>query len=100
MAFPYKKMDEADFAYIRSLTSPDRVAVGAEIASEYYHDEMPCYGIFPPELYVEAENKEEISRIMAYCNEKNIPVVIRGAGTDWPAAPTANMAGLCFLLCG
>ena len=36
MAYPYKKMTEEDFDYIRSVTSPDRVAVGEEIAPEYY----------------------------------------------------------------
>ena len=28
MAYPYKKMDEDDFAYIRSVTADDRVWVG------------------------------------------------------------------------
>ncbi len=94
MAFPYKKMDEADFDYIRQATSPDRVKVGKEIASEYYHDEMPEYGSFPPELYVEVENKEEISQIMAYCNEKNIPVVVRGAGTGLAGGSSCKYGGI------
>ena len=38
MAYPYKKMDEDDFAYIRSVTACDRVWVGDEIAREYYRD--------------------------------------------------------------
>ena len=75
MAYPYKKMDEDDFAYIRSVTACDRVWVGDEIAREYYRDEMPEYGVFPPELYVEVINKEEISAIMAYAYENNISVV-------------------------
>ena len=61
MPYPYKKMDEKDFAYIRSVTDPQRVWTGDAIASEYYHDEMPEYGVFPPELYVETLNKEEVS---------------------------------------
>ena len=32
MSFPYKKMDENDFAYIRSGTAPERVWVGEDIA--------------------------------------------------------------------
>lgn len=94
MAFPYKKMDEEDFAYIRSVTAPERVLIGDEIASEYYHDEMPNYGSFPPELYVEVENKEEISKIMAYCNEKNIPVVVRGAGTGLAGGSSCKYGGI------
>ena len=46
MPFPYKKMTEEDFAYLRSVTAPERVWVGDEIAREYYHDEMPEYGVF------------------------------------------------------
>ena len=45
MAYPYKKMTSQDCDYIRSVTAPDRVWVGAEIASEYYRDEMPEYGV-------------------------------------------------------
>ncbi|MCD7757188.1 MAG: FAD-binding protein [Clostridiales bacterium] len=94
MAFPYKKMDETDFAYIRSVTAPDRVMVGDEIASEYYHDEMPNYGTFPPELYVEVVDKYEISKIMAYCNGKNIPVVVRGAGTGLAGGSNCKYGGV------
>lgn len=94
MAFPYKKMDEADFDFIRSVTAPERVAVGEQIASEYYHDEMPNYGTFPPELYVEVENKEEISQIMVYCNKKNIPVVVRGAGTGLAGGANCKYGGV------
>ena len=74
MAYPYKKMTSEDFDYIRSVTASDRVWVGDEIAKEYYRDEMPEYGVFPPELYVEVLNKEEISAIMAYAYKENIPV--------------------------
>ena len=66
MPYPYKKMTEADFDYIRSVTAQERVWTGENIAREYYKDEMPEYGVFPPELYVEVLNKEEISAIMAY----------------------------------
>lgn len=94
MAFPYKKMDENDFDFIRSVTSADRVVTGEDIAYEYYHDEMPIYGIFPPELYVEAESAEEISRIMRYCNEQNIPLVVRGAGSGLAGGSNCKYGGV------
>ena len=95
MAYPYKKMDEDDFAYIRSVTADDRVWVGEEIGEEYHRDEMPEYGVYPPELYVEVLDKEEISKIMAYAYEKNIPVVCRGAGTR----PSRSSRGRCSWMC-
>ena len=94
MAYPYKKMTEEDFARIRSFTADDRVWTGQEIAKEYYHDEMPEYGSYRPELYVEVINKEEISAIMAYAYKENIPVVCRGAGTGLAGGATCKYGGI------
>ena len=98
MPFPYKKMDETDFAYIRSVTHPSRVWVGDEIAKEYYHDEMPEYGVFPPELYVEVLDREEVSAIMKYAYENNIPVVARGAGTGLAGGANCKYGGIMLSL--
>src|SRR5699024_987375 len=94
MAYPYKKMDEADFEYIRSVTAPDRVRTGGDSAREYYRAEMPEYGIFAPELYVEVISKEEVSAIMAYAYKMNIPVVCRGAGTGLAGGATCKYGGI------
>ena len=94
MAYPYKKMTEEDFARIRSFTADDRVWTGQEIAKEYYHDEMPEYGSYSPELYVEVINKEEVSAIMAYAYKENIPVVCRGAGTGLAGGATCKYGGI------
>ena len=100
MPYPYKKMDENDFEAIRRFTDDSRVWVGDEIAREYYHDEMPNYGTYPPELYVEVLNKEEVSAILAYAYEKNIPVVCREPALVWREAPAVNSEGSCCLSCG
>lgn len=94
MAYPYKKMTEEDFGFIRQITAPERVWIGDEIPREYHKDEMPEYGIFKPELYVEVLNKEEISAIMRYAYEKNIPVVCRGAGTGLAGGATCKYGGI------
>ena len=94
MAYPYKKMTAEDFEKIRSLTDPARVWIGDEIANEYYHDEMPEYGVYPPELFVEVINKEEVSAIMAYAYQENIPVVCRGAGTGLAGGAICKYGGI------
>ena len=94
MAYPYKKMTQADFDRIRSLTDPGRVWVGEEIAYEYHHDEMPEYGIYPPELYVEAISTQEVSAIMAYAYQENIPVVCRGGGTGLAGGAICKYGGI------
>lgn len=94
MPYPYKKMTEEDFDAIRRITAPERVQVGDAIATEYYHDEMPEYGVFPPELFVEVLNKEEVSGIMKYAYEQNIPVVVRGAGTGLAGGANCKYGGI------
>ena len=60
---------------------PGRVFAGEEISSDYDHDEMTEYGHYLPEAVLQALTTEEVSRILAYCNERRIPVTPRGAGT-------------------
>lgn len=94
MPFPYNKPDAAGIAYIKSVTSPDRVKTGADISPDYYHDEMPEYGIFPPDLLVEAENVDEVSAVMKYGYSNNIPIVVRGAGTGLAGGSTCKYGGI------
>lgn len=95
---PYKKIDANDISYIKSVIAAERVLVGEEIPTEYYHDEMPEYGIFSPDIYVEALNKDEVSEIMRYCNEYNIPVTARGAGTGLAGGATCKFGGVLLSL--
>lgn len=94
MPYPYKKMTQEDCEAIRRMTDPGRVWVGDAIATEYFHDEMPNYGTYQPDLYVEVLNKEEISAIMAYAYEQNIPVVCRGAGTGLAGGASCKFGGI------
>lgn len=92
--YPYKKMTQEDMDAIRSMTDPSRVLTGDQIPTEYYHDEMPEYGSFPPELYVEVISTEEVSAIMKYACGQNIPVTCRGAGTGLAGGATCRYGGI------
>lgn len=83
---------------IRSFTAPERVWVGEEIAREFYPDEMPEYGVFPPELYVEVLCRDEVAAIMKYAYENNIPVVARGAGTGLAGGANCKYGGIMLSL--
>jgi len=98
MAYPYKKMTEDDFNAIRSFADSKRVYVGSDILEDYYHDEMPSYGVFPPELLVEVLNSLEVSKVMKYCNDNNIPVVARGAGTGLIGGAVCKFGGVMISL--
>ena len=76
----FTQVQEADLLFFRELM-PGRVFAGEEISSDYDHDEMTEYGPYLPEAVLQALTTEEVSRILAYCNERRIPVTPRGAGT-------------------
>ena len=77
---PYKKVDAQDIQFFEQIM-PGRVFTGERISSDYDHDEMTIYGHYLPDAVLQALTAEEISTVFAYCNEKNIPVIPRGAGT-------------------
>lgn len=98
MPYPYNKIKSEDIEFIKKATSPDRVWMGDDIKKEYYHDEMPEYGVYPPDLYVEAVSKEEVSAIMKHAYERNIPVTARGAGTGLAGGATCKFGGIMLSL--
>ena len=53
---------------------------------------MPIYGKYFPEVTVDVESTEEVSKIMKICNDNKIPVTCRGAGT--------GLVGGCVPLAG
>lgn len=94
MPFPYNKVLDEDIKKIISVTDEKRVFVGDEIREEFYHDEMPEYGVYAPEVYVEAISTKEVSEIMKLCYKRNIPVTVRGAGTGLAGGATCKYGGI------
>ena len=89
----YKKLDEKDLAFLRSVCSPERVAAGSAISQDYYHDELG--GIkSAPDALVKVLSTEEVSRIMKYAWDNNIPVTPRGQGTGLVGAAVALHGGI------
>lgn len=94
MPVPYHKLTAEDIDALTRVTAKERTAVGEEILKEYYHDEMPEYGVFAPEMYIEALSTEEVSAVMKYAYEHNIPVTVRGAGTGLAGGATCKFGGI------
>ncbi len=76
----FNKVTQQDLDWFSALM-PGRVFWGEAISTDYDHDEMTEYGHYLPEAVLQALTAEEISRVLAYCNERRIPVTPRGAGT-------------------
>ena len=90
---PYKKLDEKDLAFLASVCAPERVISGEAISQDYWHDELG--GIkSAPEALVKVRSAEEVSEIMKYAWQNNIPVTPRGQGTGLVGAAVALHGGI------
>ncbi len=89
----YNKIETKDIEKLISFTSSDRVFSGDQINEDYSHDELGGISNMP-EVLVKAMSTEEISAIVKYANENNIPVVVRGSGTGLVGAAVALHGGI------
>lgn len=90
----YKRLDTEDIKYIQSvIKEKERILYGTEINEEYSHDELSDTASYP-EVVVKAISTVEVSGIMKYAYEKNIPVTPRGAGTGLVGASVAMEHGI------
>ena len=89
----YKKIDENDINYLRSFLPKERILTGDEISNDYAHDELGGIESLP-EVLIYPLSTEEVSEIMRYAYEHDIPVVARGSGTDLVGAAVALHGGI------
>ena len=89
----YKKMDEQDLAVIATFLDRERILWKDEINEEYSHDELTIERSYP-DLVARVISTQEVSKILAYANEKRIAVTPRGAGTGLVGASVAIENGI------
>lgn len=90
----YKKLDQEDLCFINNLINdPERILHGEDINEEYSHDELSDTVSYP-DIVVKVTSTEEVSAIMKYANENNIPVTPRGSGTGLVGASVAIEHGI------
>ncbi|HEX9024918.1 MAG TPA: FAD-binding oxidoreductase [Clostridium sp.] len=91
----YKEVQLKDCEYILSIAENDkeRVFFRNEINEDYSHDELG--GIKKmPDIVIQAINAEEVSKVMRYAYENNIPVTPRGSGTGLVGAAVPLKGGI------
>jgi glycolate oxidase len=94
----YRKIREIDIEYLKEVCSPGSVFVGGEISEDYSHDELAGMRQYP-EVMVEVQSTDEVSKILAYANENRIPVTPRGQGTGLVGGSVAMHGGIMLNLC-
>lgn len=76
----YNKLTEVDVKFFEEQFSKDRVTAGDQIGDDFCHDELG--GTFArPDVRIQVISVEEISKIMRFAYEREIPVTVRGSGT-------------------
>ncbi|QVK18526.1 FAD-binding oxidoreductase [Mycoplasmatota bacterium] len=76
----YKQIEEQDILYFKEVISDDRVFSHDEINEDYGKDELGTIEKMP-DVLIQVQSTEEVSKVMRYAYQKVIPVVVRGAGT-------------------
>lgn len=89
----YKRMTAVDMERLKAITAPERVFTAGQIGEDYSHDELGGVSSMP-EALVKVLSTEEVSKVMKYANEQNIPVVVRGSGTGLVGAGVALYGGI------
>lgn len=67
--------------YFIDICGADNAHIGEAIHSDFTHDEMPEYGSYMPDIVLEPLTTQQVSHIMQYANQHQIPVTPRGSGT-------------------
>lgn len=93
----YKKIDKKDIEFFKSICDEEDVLVADEISEDFAHDELAGQ-IKYPEVMIYARNTQQVSQIMKYAYENNIPVTPRGQGTGLSGASVALYGGIMLNL--
>ena len=80
MSNQFSAIDEQDIGFINSVVGANNCITDNEVLSMYDHDYTEDLH-FMPSVVIIPETVDQISVVLKYCNEKNFPVTVRGAGT-------------------
>lgn len=90
----YKELTPELVEQLTAIVGADNCEIGEDINEDYSHDEMPIYGTHMPDMMVLPGSTEEVSAVMKICNDNNIPVTVRGAGTGLVGGSTPLYGGV------
>ena len=95
----YKKITQADIDYFISVSGIEHVYVGDAISEDFAHDELAGKH-YPPDVLIEVSTTEEVSKILRYAYNENIPVTPRGQGTGLVGSAVSIHGGIMINMCG
>lgn len=73
-------LSSTDITYFETVLSPDRVLTDEQNLTRCASDHTEDF-VFKPQIVLQPETTQEVSKILKYCNENKIIITPRGAGT-------------------
>lgn len=92
---PFRKITADDIGFFKQVLTAPFVLNDTENIERCSSDNTEDF-VFPPEIILQPASTDEVSRIMRYCNEQNIPVTPRGAGTGLSGGALPVHGGICL----
>lgn len=89
----FSPVNTSHIAYFTQLLGSTAVFTDSEALQHYSHDETEDLS-FPPNVVLKPTTVDEVSAIAKYCNDNNLPLTTRGAGTGLSGAALPIMAGV------
>jgi len=89
----YKRIEATDIHFFEGFLSSEQLIQNEDQRREYDHDYTEDLH-FLPELVIIPKETGEVSKIAAYCNEHQIPLTVRGAGTGLSGGALAVHGGV------
>ncbi|MCS6916625.1 MAG: FAD-linked oxidase C-terminal domain-containing protein [Chitinophagales bacterium] len=89
----YQAIGSSDIQFFQSIVGSPFVLTDADLLNRYGRDETEDL-LYCPDAVVLPSEAGQISRILAYCSERRIPVTPRGAGTGLSGGALPVFGGL------
>lgn len=89
----YHKISREDILALKQIAEEKNLLTREQIGEDYSHDELGGITSYP-DVLIRAGSTEEVSAVMKYAYDHNIPVVVRGSGTGLVGAAVALYGGI------
>jgi len=90
-----KAVSARQLVQLKSLLEAAQISQNPSELAAHARDES-AHGEFPPDVIVYAHSRQDVSKVLRFCNEEKIPVTPWGAGTSLEANPVAIHGGICL----
>lgn len=94
----YKQIDAGDLAYFHSFLPAEQILTNEEHRLRCASDETEDY-CFLPDIVLQPKTAGEVSYILSYCNQNQIPLTPRGAGTGLSGGALPLYGGVVLDMC-